>query len=200
MPLFNSERKRKEKDLEREVRFKQGISRVHRYVEKCEASRQHVWSQAKRAAQLGDRAMLRNTLISYLRLGDLVTRWERYILAAEHAALMRDHIKATGEFMGSLQAVSDAMMAGMNPNDMIKVQADLERGMARAQNLDEALGVVMDAASTTIFSSEGLSDEQLGSLEKQVMGEASQDESSHLDSRIDEAMKRIEAEMKKEKG
>ncbi|MFH1141753.1 MAG: hypothetical protein V1724_08875 [Chloroflexota bacterium] len=53
MPLFSTERKRKGKDLEREVRFKQGISRVHRYVEKCEASRQHVWSQAKRGPGLG---------------------------------------------------------------------------------------------------------------------------------------------------
>jgi len=199
MPLFNSERKRKEQELERDIRFKQGIGRVRRYVEKCQASRQQVWTQAKRAAQLGDRAMLRNTLVSYLRLGDLTTRWERYILAAEHAALMRDHMKATGEFMGSLQAMSESMMAGMNPADMVKVQADLEKGMARAQELDETLGIVMDAASTAVFSSEGLSDEQLGSLEKQVMGEAAQDESAKLDDRIGELQQRIQAEIRKEK-
>ncbi len=199
MPLFNSDRKRKEREMERDIRFKQGLGRVRRYVEKCQASRQQVWSQAKRAAQLGDRQMLRNTLVSYLRLGDLTTRWERYILSAEHAALMRDHMKATGEFMGSLQAMSDSMMAGMNPADMVKVQANLERGMAKAQEIDEALGIVMDATSTAVFSADGLSEEQLGSLEKQVMGEAAQDEGAKMDDRIGELQRRIEAEMKREK-
>ncbi|GEM_PF-3455839 len=32
MPLFNNDRKRKEQELERDIRFKQGIGRVRRYV------------------------------------------------------------------------------------------------------------------------------------------------------------------------
>ncbi len=37
MPLFNGGRKRKKKELEREVHFKLGIGRVRRYVEKSKA-------------------------------------------------------------------------------------------------------------------------------------------------------------------
>lgn len=200
MNLFGGQRRRQEKELEREVRFKQGLARVRRYIDQCHTTRQRVWNQAKRAAQLGDRQMLRNTLVSYLRLGDLIIRWERYLLAAEHASLMRDHMKATAEFMGSLQAVSDAMLAGLSPADLVKVQTNLEKGMARAQSLDEALAVVMDAASTAIFSTEGLPEEQMESLEKQVLAEASQEESAQIDARIADAMKRLEEELRKEKG
>jgi len=79
----------------------------------------------------------------------------------ETVSIQRDQVKVTGEFAQSMSAVSASMMAGARPEDITKVQMELESALTRAQTLDETLAAVMDASNDTIFSSEGLSDSSL---------------------------------------
>ena len=192
------ERRRQTKEIKREVKFKQGLSRVRNYVQKCRQAQKRYWELGKRALNLGDRQQFENVSKAYLRTGETANRWERYLVAMETVSVQRDQVRATGEFTKSLSALSASMMAGAKPEDVTRVQLELERALTKAQTLDETLAAVMDASNDTIFSSEGLSDDSLKEIEDTMKIETDKEESGALDERIAGGLKRIEEDMKKE--
>jgi hypothetical protein len=192
-------RGRKEKrELEREIRFRQGLSRIRNYVERSRQTQKRFWELGKRALQLGDRRQFQNLALAYLRTGEVINRWERYLVAMETVAVQRDQVKATGEFLKAMGALADSITEGARPEELLKMQRDLERALTRAQTLDETLSIVMDAAGETLFSAEGLSEEALKELEGAMGREAAREEREGLDQRIAEGLRRIEEEMRKE--
>lgn len=192
------EQRRQEKEIQREVRFKQGLSKVRAYVQKCQQAQKRYWELGKRALKLGDRQQFENIVKAYLRTGEMANRWERYLVAMETVSIQRDQVKATGVFAQSMRALSDSMMAGAKPQDIAKMQMELERALTKAETLDETLGAIMDATSDTIFSAEGLSEESLREVEAAMKGEALHEEGTVTDDRIAQGLKRIEEEMRKE--
>lgn len=192
------ERRRQTKEIEREVKFKQGLSRVRNYVQKCRQGEKRYWELGKRSLKLGDKQQFENIAKAYLRTGEMITRWERFLVAMETVSLQRDQVKITGEFAKSMSALSNSMMAGANPEDITKIQLELERALTKAHTLDETLTAVMDATSDTIFMSEGLSEESLQQVEAAMRGEAEHEEGEALDDRIATGLRRIEEEMRKE--
>jgi len=192
------ERRRQAKEIEREVKFKQGLSRVRNYIRKCNDAQKKYWQLGKRSLKLGDRQQFENVAKAYLRTGEMVNRWERFLVAMETVSLQRDQVKVTGEFAKSMGALSTSMMAGASPQDITKMQIDLERALAKAHTLDETLSAVMDVTSDTIFTSEGLSEDSLQQVEAAMKGEAAHEEGGALDDRISAGIRRIEEEMKKE--
>ena len=192
------ERRRQTKEIQREVKFKQGLSRVRNYVQKCQQAQAKYWELGKRALSLGDQQQFENVARAYLRTGEAANRWQRYLLAMETVSIQRDQVKVTGDFAQSMSAVSASMMAGAKPEDITKVQMELESALTRAQTLDETLAAVMDASNDTIFSSEGLSDSSLKEIESAMKGEIDKEEIGALDQRIAGGLKSIEEEMKKE--
>ncbi|MEA3253999.1 MAG: Snf7 family protein [Chloroflexota bacterium] len=192
------ENRRQAKEIEREVKFKQGLSRVRNYVQKCHQAQKKYWELGKRSLKLGDKQQFENVAKAYLRTGEMITRWERFLVAMETVSLQRDQVKVTGEFAKSMGALSNSMMAGASPQDITKVQMGLERALTKAHTLDETLAAVMDATSDTIFLSEGLSEESLQQVETAMKGEAEHEEGETLDDRISAGLRRIEEEMRKE--
>ena len=192
------ERRRQTKEIEREVKFKQGLSRIRNYVQKCHDAQKKYWNLGKRSLKLGDRQQFENVAKAYLRTGDMINRWERFLVAMETVSLQRDQVKVTGEFAKSMSALSNSMMAGANPQDITKMQMELERALTKAHTLDETLTAVMDVTSDTIFMSEGMSEESLQQVEAAMKGEAEHEEGEALDERISAGLRRIEEEMRKE--
>lgn len=197
MGLLNG--RKQEKEIQREVKFKQGLSKVRNYVDKCKQAQKRYWQLGKRALELGDRQQFENIAKAYLRTGDMITRWERYLVTMEAVSVQRNQVKATGEFTSSMKALTESMMAGANPKDISKMQMDLEKALTKAETLDETLSAVMDATSDTVFSSEGLSEESLQEVESAMKGEAEHEASTAAtDDKIADGLKRVEEEMKKE--
>jgi hypothetical protein len=191
--------RRQKKEIEREVRFKQGLSRVRSYLQKCHQAQKRYWELGKRALKLGDRQQFENIARAYLQTGDTITLWERYLLIMETISIQRDQVKSTSEFAGSMKALSDSMMVGAKPEDITKMQVELERALARARTLDETLAAVMDATSETIFSAEGLSEDSLKEVETAMRGEVEYEVGeAAVDERIARGLQHIEEAMKKE--
>jgi len=186
------------KEIEREVKFKQGLSQVRNYVRKCYQAEKRYWELGKRALKLGDRRQFENIAKAYLRARDMINHWERYLVAMETVSLQRGQVRATGEFTKSMASLSDSMMAGAKPEDITKMQMELERALVKAQTLDETLSTIMDVTTDAIFTGEGLSEESLLQIESAMQSEAVQEEGGALDERIASGLHRIEEEMKKE--
>ncbi len=199
MGILDSGKRKQMKDIERDVKFKQGISRVKSYVQRSRDTQKQQWELGKRALKLGDTGQFQHIARSYLRTGEVVSRWERYLLAAETISLQQGQVKATQEFVKSVNALSESMMVGAKPEDVMKMHLDLEKALTRAQHVDETLSAVMDATSDTIFSSEGLSEESLKEIQDAMSAEAAHEESATAqDDRIAEGIKAIEDQMQKE--
>ena len=192
------ERRRQTKEIEREVKYKQGLARVRGYVQKCQRAQKRYWTLGKRALSLGDRGQFENVARAYIATGEAANRWERYLVAMETVSVQRDQVRATGEFAKSMSALSASMMAGAKPEEITRVHMELEQALVRAQTLDETLSAVMDASNDSIFSAEGMTDDSLSQIESAMKMETEQDEAGALDQRIDSGLKRIEEEMKKE--
>ncbi|MBI4330599.1 MAG: hypothetical protein HY673_04910 [Chloroflexi bacterium] len=199
MGILDSPRRRQEKDIQREVKYKQGLIRVKGYIQRCRASQKEFWELGKRALKLGDQRQFQNIARSYLRAGEIASRWERYLVAAETIAIQRGQVKATGEFVQSVRALSESMMAGAKAEDVVKMQVELEQALTRAQTVDETLGAVMDATADTVFSSEGLSEDNLKEIRDAMSAEAAHEESAAVqDDRIAAGIKAVEEQMRKE--
>ena len=191
------EKRRQTKEIQREVKFKQGLSRVRNYVQKCHQVQKRYWELGKRALKLGDREQFDNIAKAYLRTGDMISRWERSLIAMETVSVQRDQVKATGEFAKSMSSLSESMMDGAKPEDINRLQMSLEQALTKAQMLDETLAAVMDVTSDTIFSSEGLSEEALQQIEATMKGDVEHEETEDLDERIATGIRGIEEEMNK---
>ena len=110
MPLFGKDKETKE--IEREVKYRQGLSKVRAYVEKSRESQRRLWGLGKRALKLGDQQQFQNIARAYVRVGGIISRWEKYLVAVETVAVQRGQVKATGDFLKSMQALSESMMSG----------------------------------------------------------------------------------------
>lgn len=197
MPIFGKSQEAKE--IERQVKFKQGMSRVRGFIDRCREAQRHQWDLGKRALRLGDRKLFTQIARGYLRTGEISNRWERYMVAAESVNIQRGHVRTTREFVSSMSALSESMMAGAKPEDIVKMQVELEKALAKAQTIDDTLAAVMDASSDSIFSAEGLSEADLKEVERAMTTEATHEEEATVqDQRIEDSIKRIEAEMRKE--
>lgn len=200
MPLF--EGRRQTREIQRELQFRKGKARVNSYIQKCQQNRKKYWELGKKALRLGDKRQFQQIARAYQWTLEQVNRWERYLLQLETVSARKDQVKATGAFIGSMKAMSKTMMAGASPREIAKMQVNLEKALTRAETLDETLSLVMDASSETIFTSDELSEEKIGEIEKAMAGEAVHEEgegvSEKADAGIDEGLKKIEEEMKKD--
>jgi len=70
--------------------------------------------------------------------------------------------------------------------------------LAKAETLDEALSVVMDSTSESVFSTEGFADNSIKEIEAAMSGEVMHQEGGAIDDRIAQGLKKIEDEMSKD--
>ena len=197
--LLDRWKKREEtKEVEREVQFRRGLARVRSYISRCQKSKKHYWQLGKRALQLGDDRQFRQIAKTYLWTMEQISRWERYLLQLETVAARRDQVGATSEFMKSITALSQSMMAGASEEDVAKMQVELEKAIARSEILEETMAMVMEAGSETVFGSRELSEEAVERVQKAMAEAAEADESEVFDAKIEEGLRQIEEEMRKE--
>lgn len=197
--LLDRWKKREEtKEVEREVQFRRGLARVRGHINKCQKSKKRYWELGKRALQLGDQQQFRQIARTYLWTMEQIDRWERYLLQLETVAARRDQVKATTEFMKSITALSQSMMAGASEEDVAKMQVELEKAVARSEMLEETMAIVMDATSETVFGSEELSEEAVDRIQKAMTEAAEVEESEVFDAKIEEGLRQIEEAMRKD--
>lgn len=190
---------RQSKEIKREMKFRRGKARINRYIQKSQEAKKKYWELGKKALKLGDRRQFQQLARAFQWTLEQINRWERYLIQLETVAARRDQVSATAEFMNSMKALSKSMLAGVSPEKIADMQVDLEKALAKAETLEETLDVVMDSSSDAIFASGELSEESIGEIEKAMMGETVHEEKVEaVDTKIDEGLKRIEDEMRKE--
>jgi len=194
------EERRRTKEIERDLQARRGKAQIKRHVAKQQGMLKRLWELGKRSLQLGDTARFKQIGMLYLQTQSDITRWERYLLSLEVVEARRDQARAATEFLGSLQAMSQSMLATASPKDMAQTQRDLELGLARAQDLEERLSLIMEMTDETMLTGDlDLSfDEQFRELEQAMTAEASHEEGATFDTQIEAGLLKIAEEMRKD--
>ena len=165
---------RKDKDtkkLEKTIKFRQGLARVSSYTEKLKQGQDKLWALGKRASELGDTQQIKNISAQYARNQELIARWERYLVTAETSAMRRDHAQLTKDFLNSMASIGTYMTSNAAPKDILEIERNTEKALNEAQEIDEGLSVMMQAASNSLLEPGELSAESLNELEKTLAQE-----------------------------
>ena len=198
------ENRRRTKEMERDIQARRGKAQIRRHINKQKAMADKLWNLGKRALQLGDRRQFRQIAKHYLWTLEDIKRWERYLLAFETIEARRDQARSMAEFMRSVQAMTQSILANASPKALAETQRDLEMGIARAQDLEQTLDYLMEMTEETIFGMAEMSDEEAESALRELERAMTEEEETgttaeeELDARIEEGLRQIEAEMRKE--
>ena len=196
--LFKS---RELREMETLLKFRQGKSRITRFVQQAQQAAQRYWSLSKQAYQLGDQEQFRQLATGYVRTRESINRWERYLIKLDALELRRNEAASTGEFLKSVEAMTGSILRGANPEDISRMQMDLEKAILKTDALEQTLDIAMQAAGDSVTGVPELSDQvlkemTLGMEQPSVNSEAEFEQS--LDNRIVGALKEVEIQIRKE--
>lgn len=193
------DRRRKEKELEREIQVKQTKKRILRYIDQQRESERRLWGLGKRALQLEDDRQFQQIGRQLLWTQEDIRRWERYLLSFETLEARRDQARMTTEFISSLHELAGSLLSGAGAQQIGQLQKDLELGLERAQSLEERLDVFMDMADGAIARdlAPWEADPNIERLRASMQGEAQADEANRFDAQIEAGLRRLREEMKK---
>jgi len=195
MALFKS---KKQRELEAEIQFRQGKSKIQRFIQQAKKVQKKYWSLGKEALRLGDNEQFNHLASAFLRARDQVNRWERYLLQLETLGVRRSEVAATGEFMRSIGAMSNSILRGASPEEVARMQGQMQKALMKSEALEEVLSVAMESSADAIFGDEGLDEEKLSEISSAMASEATSDEGAGADARISSGLKQIEEAMRKE--
>jgi hypothetical protein len=190
---------KEEKELERRIQARQGRTRILRHIEKQRQAVAKYWELGKRALQMEDDRQFRIIGSQYLWTQQEISRWERYVLMLDTIEARRDQAVSVTEFIGSIKALSESMMAQADPRQMARLQQDLEMGLARASTLQERMELLMEMTDSALLQAESdfswERDDRMEGLKEAMAGDVGDDD---LDARISEGLKKLEQEMRRE--
>jgi hypothetical protein len=189
---------KEEKEIEREVAYREVKVTLNRYIDKCEELRKEYWNSGREAAKLGDQKLLRQFSLGVVSMEDRANRARKLLLYIKGIKLKGEDVKLSGEFVKFAKNISASILEGVDAKSISKMQVELEKAMSRAEQIDIALSTVMDVVSEGILSSPEMSEKNIAEVEQLIQKEAATAE-SEIDLKIDEKLKRVEEAIRREK-
>jgi len=201
MALLGLFKSREEREMESLLRFRQGKSRINRFVQQAQTAGQRYWSLARQAYQLGDEEQFRQLATGYVRTRESINRWERYLIKLDSLELRRNEVASTGEFLKSIDAMTGSILQGAKPEEIARMQMDLEKAMLKTDALEQTLDIAMEAAGDSLTGSPELNDDVLQQIgvgmdgEPKTVCDGGSDHDHDLDARLHDALKDVESRM-----
>jgi len=186
---------KEEKDIEREIRYRKAKTSINKYIQKLEKVQKMVYEQGKQAAKIGDDTFVRRQAVKYMAIGERIKKGHRLFLLMEEARLQRDLVQISGDFVIFAKDITASILEGPDVEKITSMQVEFEKGLAQAEQIDEALSTAVDLASEGILGSEDLSESSVDSMISSMQGDAI-DEEPQLDERISKGISEIESKMK----
>ncbi len=198
MGLFKS---REEKRIEWTIEVRKGLARIKRQIKNLEKNEGGYIEKAKRAKAMGAddqfdflKKTLKKTAVQRRML-------ERQLLNLETASQIKDQVEANASFANGMGAVSKAISQMFGSVNLTKTQANFEKAMAQAENMEERISLFMDMSSESMVGYESDADELVpdSEIERMLTEEAAGEEGAMQDAEIAEGLAAVREELKKNK-
>lgn len=194
MGLFKSKDERR---IERDMKLRAGLKSIERSIRQQEKFSDDFIKNAQHAKRIGDNqqyVFIRNAL----KKTHVVKRMlERQLLAMKNAMLISQQALASKQFAESMSIMSKQVADVFADLDLTKTQADWERAMSQAGNIEERMEIFLDTMETSgagvsDSSSTVVSDDE---IDRMIAADVLAQEKGEL-SKLDE----LESEIAKELG
>jgi hypothetical protein len=189
MALFGLLKSREQREMEAQLKVRQGKGRIQRYIQQAKRAADRSWQLAKQAFRLGDQDQFRKLAANYLHVREEINRWERYLVRLDTLELRRNQMAAAGEFMQSVQAMSASIMRGANPEDIAKMQLQLEQATHKVDMVEQTLDMAIENVDDALMGTSGLSDELFDQISRGISREELGD--AQCDAKLDAAINKL---------
>ena len=180
--------------MERKIKLNALQNRFSLEIKKQDRYLRDYFSQAVEAKRTGDTTTLASIRHSLMLTTAMRRRAQRMLHAVRLFATKSDQMDSYKDFCGVLSEVSTAMVQTVSTDDVVKAQADLQRGLQAAQTtdqlmdqmlgaLDSAIGEMSDAES----ASSGVKDSAIDEMISKLAGE----KDSAAENRIEELLAKL---------
>jgi len=196
--LFKS---RQQRQLERDMAI-QGVVDLHkRRIRDLNKHERGYCEKAIRAKRQGDKVNYEKLARMLVQTINERRRVESALLTFEALVQTKDKIESYGQFAKGLQAATKSISAVFRNVDLSKTVTELNMAMARAQQMDRTMTMVLDRVSDSAFVGDYEGDEEAVDIQQidSMLSERAQMEEGHVDGKIDEMLGEIENQLKKEK-
>jgi|GEM_PF-1715865 len=194
------ERRKQRKEVERKIVVNQGKRKASRHIRDQKKRLREFWELAKRSYRLGDVALYRKIAAIISATRQDIKRWERRMVYFEMIQAQRDQVLAGSEFAKAFHAMAGSMLANANPADMVRIQHDLQLGLAMADQLDDTLEDMMEMTDDMLDDVEGERDAEMDEIMAAVAREAEQEAEPGFDADIEASLKQIEEALNRDLG
>jgi hypothetical protein len=188
---------RDEKELERQIRIKQFMTKIRREIGDCDKKVKTYIQYAKRARQIGDPQSLATSKSGLKQVLVAKRLRERQVLHLEIAMTIRDQAEADVNFAKAMREVSQAISELVKSVNMTEIQMQYERAMTQSETLKEQSEAFIETASQTVQDRESGSEAIVkdDEIDKLIEEEAAQSEKDSMDKNIEKGLKDIEKEL-----
>jgi len=191
----SSEERRQEAEMDRSVQLKLAKSRLHRHVVHQKEICGRLMLMAKRAISLNDDANFKQIGRQLIWTKKDIQRWERYLLTLEMLETRHDQVKASLDLISAVKSMSESLTDLAAPGKLGELQKDLEKGLAKAANLEQQMEVMMDIMDSTLTGDMQVESDDLKELEMSIADEVALEEASAFDPEIEQLRQKIRKEM-----
>jgi len=194
MGLFKS---RGERDLDREVEIRRGVSLLRRTIRDLERNEKGYIEKARRAKQLGDGSQYAFLKQTIKRTASQRLLMERQLLNVETARQLKRQAEAHAQFADAMVAISTGIGAFFGRTDLKKTQQEFLRALDQAQTMEQRMEVFLDMTREAMGQAEPagaevVSDEEIDRL---VDAAITADESPAIDTEIQKGLHEIRREL-----
>jgi len=184
----------RELEIEREISYRKAKSVVNNYIDECDGIKKRYWEQGIEAARIQDEEMLKRLAAGYFTMNDKIKKGKKLLLHMEGIKIQRDALQVSSEFVAFAKEMSESMIEGADIKDIAAMQAELDKTIIKAEQMDSALSAALDMTNEKLIDTSG-SDMNLDSIVKTMEGMVGE---PRMDPKVEEGIKQIEEAMKKE--
>jgi len=127
---------------------------------------------------------------------------ERQLLNLETAAQIKDQVEANASFANAMGAVSKAIGQMFGSVNLTKTQANFEKAMAQAENMEERISLFMDMSAESMLGYEADGETELvsdGEIDRMLADEAASEEGAAHDKEIADGLAAVRDELKRDR-
>src|SRR6476619_3405437 len=142
MGLFKSKDERR---IEREMKIRQGLRSIEKSIRQQEKFSEDFIKNAQHARKIGDEQQYQFVRSARKKTAAVKKMLERQLLAIKNAMLIQQQAQASAQFAESMNLMAREIGRVFGEMDLTKTQADWERAVAQAANMEERMEIFLDS-------------------------------------------------------
>jgi len=147
--LFKSKEARR---IEAEIQIRKAISKVRRQVEDLKKHEKEWIGKASHARKIGSEEQLQMIRGAYKQTMLQRQAMEKQLLAFEMAHQRMKQVNAQAEFVKGMNEVGNVISGLFKSSNIVKAQQNIEMAVAKADEMDQRLGLFMDITGESLFT------------------------------------------------